>query len=214
MQEVIAQRKKAERQERAEQILRAGKKLFLEKAYWGTTIRDIALEAALSTGAVYFYFKSKDEIFAKICEEAFQVLLESLDKAARQNGTPLKKFEAVTKAYLKFYTDYPEYFRILEHGFKNLNLPPETSRKLDRLYFQAISILKEIIEAGIKKGYFSSNGDSWELTVTFWASIEGLLYLHKVGYLEKLNLEDLVQKQIQIFAQGTQIEAKKTNLRR
>ncbi len=202
--DVIAKRKQAERQDRVQQILAAGRKLFLEKDYQGATMRDIALEAALSTGAVYFYFKGKDEIFGKVCEEAFQVLLGELKKAAQNPGTPIERFERVVKAYVAFYTNYPDYFAILELGFRKIELPEEISSTLNELYLQAISILKGIIEEGIRQGYFASgNGNGWELTVTFWASIEGLLFLHRVGQLEGMSLESLVDNQIRIFEKGT-----------
>jgi len=202
--DIIAKRKQAERQERAESILAAGRKLFLEKDYRGATMRDIATEAALSTGAVYFYFKGKDEIFGRVCEEAFQVLLELLKQAAAHPGNPRERFEKVVKAYMRFYTDYPDYFAFLEMGFKKIALPGEISGILDGLYLQAISILKDIIDTGIQEGYFSSeHGNGWALTVNFWASVEGLLYLHRVGYLEGLDLEALVDNQIRIFQRGT-----------
>ena len=60
MNTVTAKRKEGDRQERIQRILKAGGKLFLEKGYLNTTMRDICREAELSTGAVYFYFKGKD----------------------------------------------------------------------------------------------------------------------------------------------------------
>lgn len=173
-------------------------------------MRDIALEASLSTGAVYFYFKGKDEIFGRVCEDAFHILLDVLKQAAAKPGAPLERFENVVKAYVRFYTDYPENYAILERGFRKVELPEEIADTLNGLYLEAISILKGIIEEGIENGCLSpTNGNGWELTVTFWASIEGLLHLHRLGQLEGLSLEALVENQVKIFQRGTKPAEKK-----
>jgi AcrR family transcriptional regulator len=204
MNTVVAKRKQAERQERIERILGASRKLFLEKDYRAATMRDIAVEAELSTGAVYFYFKGKDEIYGRVCEEAFHIFLKMLKKAAKRKGTPLERFEALAKAYVKFYKDYPDYFAILERGFKKLQLPDEIYQKLDQLNSEAISMLHDIVKEGVSEGCFSEDIDSWQLTVTFWASLEGILYIHKLGFLEGLSLDQLVELQINIFERGAQ----------
>jgi AcrR family transcriptional regulator len=54
---------------RRQQILMAAWKCFSEKGYHETTMRDISKSLGLSTGAVYRYFKGKDEIL-----EALQTL--------------------------------------------------------------------------------------------------------------------------------------------
>jgi hypothetical protein len=43
--------------------MNAAMMVFLKKGYLGTKIRDIALEAQLSPGLIYFYFRGKDEIY-------------------------------------------------------------------------------------------------------------------------------------------------------
>jgi AcrR family transcriptional regulator len=53
---------------RRAQIIRAACKCFSDKGFHLTTIRDICSEAGLSAGAVYGYFKSKDEIVEALAE--------------------------------------------------------------------------------------------------------------------------------------------------
>src|SRR5258708_5767299 len=49
-----------------ERILEAAERLFLEKGFNATSVRDIAAEADYTTGAVYGTFKSKAELFLQI----------------------------------------------------------------------------------------------------------------------------------------------------
>lgn len=69
---------------RREQILLAACKCFSRSGFHGTTIRDICREAGLSAGAVYAYFKSKDDILEAIAElgrRNTRTLLESARSA-------------------------------------------------------------------------------------------------------------------------------------
>jgi AcrR family transcriptional regulator len=49
-----------------ERILRSAKEEFLRRGFAGASLRDIAAGAALSTGAIYRYFKNKDGLFAAL----------------------------------------------------------------------------------------------------------------------------------------------------
>ncbi len=51
-----------------ERLLAAGEKVFAEKGYDGAKLADIAAEAGVSVGAVYFRFKDKDALFLAIAE--------------------------------------------------------------------------------------------------------------------------------------------------
>lgn len=53
---------------RREQILLAAMNCFAEKGFHKTSVRDICRAADLSPGAVYSYFKSKDDIIAALCQ--------------------------------------------------------------------------------------------------------------------------------------------------
>ncbi|WP_343601366.1 TetR/AcrR family transcriptional regulator [Mycobacterium sp.] len=48
---------------RRDEILAAAKKVFARRGFHATTIADIATQAGLAYGSVYWYFASKDELF-------------------------------------------------------------------------------------------------------------------------------------------------------
>ena len=207
LKKAITRRQESERKERIERILNAGRKLFLDKGYLGATMRDIALESELSTGAIYLYFKGKDEIYGKVCEEAFFKLIDFLKRAQESDGTPLERLEAVARAYVRFYTDYTDYFDILtfnDLGFKKVGLSDELLKSLEGLSYQAISAINDIVVEGIKEGNIFESIDSWELSIALWAGIEGLIFIHKRGYFENygLNLEELLNTELRLIMYG------------
>jgi TetR/AcrR family transcriptional regulator, transcriptional repressor of aconitase len=57
------------RDARREQILAAARRCFLRDGFHATSMQDLFAEAGLSSGAVYSYFASKDDVIAAIAEE-------------------------------------------------------------------------------------------------------------------------------------------------
>ncbi|MBB4825580.1 TetR/AcrR family acrAB operon transcriptional repressor [Sporosarcina luteola] len=60
--------KKYNSQETIESILAVSAKLFLEKGFDKTSIKDITVAAGISKGAIYHHFQSKDEILHAVTE--------------------------------------------------------------------------------------------------------------------------------------------------
>ncbi|HEV7573933.1 MAG TPA: TetR family transcriptional regulator [Thermoanaerobaculia bacterium] len=94
----------AKAEETRERILDAALSLFRQRGFDETTMRDIAAEAGVATGAAYYYFRSKEELvmafYARTAEEAREVIpplvTRSHDLGKRIRGiidTQLKQFE-------------------------------------------------------------------------------------------------------------------------
>lgn len=207
MKNVVAQRIETEKQERIERILNAARKLFLDKGYLGATMRDIALEAELSTGAIYVHFSGKDEIYERVCEEAFMVVIGLIKKVALTEGTPKDRIWAVAQQYVTFYTDYAEYFEMLtfhDLGFTKRGQSEHLRERLKDLTAQAVKIIEGVVVEGIAAGDFSSDLDSTQASFNLWAGLEGVLILDMMGYLKDFNLdlEKVVQSQLKILLTG------------
>jgi TetR/AcrR family transcriptional regulator, transcriptional repressor of aconitase len=72
-----------------EHILAAARRCFLRDGFHATSMQDLFAEARLSSGAVYGYFASKDEMIMAIAEEnAREVLAAMHAAAARHSGRP------------------------------------------------------------------------------------------------------------------------------
>lgn len=66
-------------------LLRAAEKITYRQGFGSTALADIAEEARVPLGNIYYYFKTKDEIGGAIVEQRvsrFKRLLQELDKAA------------------------------------------------------------------------------------------------------------------------------------
>ncbi len=67
------ERKAQERQARRRRIQEAARTVFAERGYAGASIELIARAAQLSVGAIYLYFRSKEDLYVSLVEDALTV---------------------------------------------------------------------------------------------------------------------------------------------
>jgi AcrR family transcriptional regulator len=67
-------RKQQERQARRRRIQAAAREVFAERGYAKASIEHIAKQATLSVGAIYLYFRSKEDLYVSLLEETLAQL--------------------------------------------------------------------------------------------------------------------------------------------
>ena len=72
------------RDARREQILAAARRVFLRNGFHATSMQDLFAEAQLSSGAVYRYFRSKDEMVLAIAQDSIRAVIDLMSSVARQ----------------------------------------------------------------------------------------------------------------------------------
>ncbi|HUB40688.1 MAG TPA: TetR/AcrR family transcriptional regulator [Streptosporangiaceae bacterium] len=70
------------RDARRDQILSAARRCFLRDGFHATSMQDLFAEAGLSSGAVYSYFASKDDVIAAIAEENMREVVAMIHDVA------------------------------------------------------------------------------------------------------------------------------------
>ncbi|MGI8664516.1 MAG: TetR/AcrR family transcriptional regulator [Jatrophihabitans sp.] len=91
------------RDSRREHILAAARRCFLRDGFHATSMQDLFAEAGLSSGAVYRYFASKDEMIIAIAAENMQDVVSMIHAVATQRhgtsvGTVLGDVLAIVQA--------------------------------------------------------------------------------------------------------------------
>lgn len=78
------------RDARRDQILSAARRCFLRNGFHATSMQDLFAEAGLSSGAVYGYFPSKDDVIIAIAEENVRHVVAVIhDVASSEPGRPI-----------------------------------------------------------------------------------------------------------------------------
>jgi AcrR family transcriptional regulator len=85
---------------RRRQLLRASARLFREKGYDGTSVRDIAQATGLQSGSWVYHFPTKQDILVAVMEEGLNDALARIVAIAGQDLSPRRKFEALVRTHL------------------------------------------------------------------------------------------------------------------
>lgn len=90
----------AEEPNRRADIVRAAGRLFHEKGYSATTIRDIAGAVGMRSGSPFYHFKTKQDMLRAVVLEGLTAISTAVAEAARPGKSPRDTFEAMLRAHL------------------------------------------------------------------------------------------------------------------
>jgi AcrR family transcriptional regulator len=108
----VKERREREEAARVEIIVAAAERVFTKSGYFHARMDDIAEAAELAKGTIYYYFKSKDEIFVHILErETRQVQAEVLRRLAGRDSL-LGVLELWIDFYLEYFEKNPGFLRM------------------------------------------------------------------------------------------------------
>ena len=88
----ISKRQIEERKGRQERILTGALEVFKNHGIENSTMEQIANKSGFGKATLYYYFKSKEEVFGSILENGWEMLWESLEPIISENGTPREVF--------------------------------------------------------------------------------------------------------------------------
>jgi AcrR family transcriptional regulator len=140
---------------RQQQISEAAMNLFAQNGYHNTTVRDIARLSNISTGSVYDYVKSKEDILFLVSQKFFATLKENVEKALRGLDDPLLKLKATIEATLTVIDNFQEYVLITYRESKHFKKQDLIGIFQQESYF--IDNFMEIFKEGNEKGVFRVN---------------------------------------------------------
>ena len=86
---------------RRRQLLRASARLFREKGYDGTSVRDIAQATGLQSGSWVYHFATKQDILVAVMEQGLDDALARIEAIAQREATPRRRFEALVRTHLE-----------------------------------------------------------------------------------------------------------------
>jgi len=192
----LSERREREKMARKAQILDAARALLFRKGLHATTINQIAKLSELSVGTLYLYYKNKEEIFAELQKEGFDLLFEQIIEASKKGGTPEEKVAGIAITYIEFSQNYKDYFDILNYFLSTPELlfPPVIKSRVDMTAGRILKVLMDVISSGIDSGHFK-NVDPVKHAVVLWGSLHGLIHFKKMEetMLQNENYRDYVE---------------------
>lgn len=163
------------RDERKEQILEAALKIFARRGIIGAKLSMIATEAGISQGLLYHYFKSKDELFILLIQQAIQESIDSMKSVYQLPGSPIEKLRAFTQL-----DNEGQLYFMLIHQARTSDGVPEKAKQLIEQYSlesYVVDILEPLFIEGQKAEEFAP-GDPRQLISTYFTVVSALMTLN------------------------------------
>ncbi|MFV0460351.1 MAG: TetR/AcrR family transcriptional regulator [Actinomycetales bacterium] len=100
-------------QQRREQLLGIGRRLFAEKGFEATSVEEIAHRADVSKPVVYEHFGGKEGLYAVVVDRELSALMDAIVGALASPEHPRVLAERAALALLDYIEESPDGFRIL-----------------------------------------------------------------------------------------------------
>ncbi len=175
-----------------ERILRVALEIVSEKGLDGLTLQRLAKELDLTAGALYRYFRGKDQIVSAMEEEVLRQMaarlsttLASINPASDAADAALLKLWACADFYLRQQIDHPAQARLISallgdsrHHVRDEDLSG-VGEQFFTLFVQLVSVMQEAEATGALVA-----GDPKQRALVFWSSLQGVTTLDKLARVD------------------------------
>ena len=134
------------RDQKLEFILRNAARIFAEKSYHSTSMRDISRATGVSLAGLYHYCKSKEELLFLIQDNCFGRVLERLEQRLSDTSDPVQRLRVFIENHLAFFAANMAEMKVLSHEADSLagDLRARVSGRKEKYTRIARKILAEI----------------------------------------------------------------------
>lgn len=126
--------------------------VFAKFGFKKTTVDDIAQALRKGKSSIYYYFKSKDEIFEAVVDKEADELRTKIIEVLHSSLNSMQKLREVIKLRLKLVSDMVNYYALLKNNdLSNITFAEKLRSKFDE---EEVQIVKGILQEGIDTGVF------------------------------------------------------------
>jgi TetR/AcrR family transcriptional regulator, acrAB operon repressor len=162
-------------------LLDAGLKVFSKKGYVSTTLDDIAREAGVTRGAVYWHFKNgKPELFEALITERSRGAQEIANAIVAEGGTPLHILERVLIRTMEYLEEDDDFRAVQEITILRTEVVPELENSLKdkyRLQRQSIDSFADLVRQAQQAGEIRPDVDPEIAAVAAIGLLDGVIVM-------------------------------------
>ena len=188
------------KEERSQQIIEAALHVFAEQGFDEATMDEIAEEAGLSKGSLYWYFKGKDKIISTLLQWFFEREYSKIDEWADSGLPPRAILDQTTQLViddlLSIHRFMPVMFEFISLSFRNQTVGKAVRESLHSF----IDKLAPIFQEGIDSGAFIG-GDPRDLAFAYGALVEGSIMVWSYD-MQAIDFERMTKTNVNLLLDG------------
>jgi len=176
-------------------ILESAREVFFRDGFMSANLDEVAEKAGVAKGTLYRYFDSKADLYVAVLADNGKVFTERMREAAGTSGSATERLDRLGRFYLDHWLNHKDYFQIfwaIDNQAVIGTLPPTVVDEVSRLWEESLSILDEVLAAGVKSGELA-DCDTWAASNILWTAANAVIQSDSTDARRKLRRGDLQQ---------------------
>lgn len=183
---------------RRDELVRVAARLFREKGFDGTTVRDIAHAAAMRSGSPFYHFANKHELLLAVMEEGLRLGLQRTEQALQGLVTPEERFARLVRVHYGILHDAgSDFIAVMLYDWRSL--PDEYKRRIIKLKDRYDAIWQRSIDELHAQGRLRGDPKLARLLVLGAINFSGTWFRPKAR--GGVDLDSLADNTVQLFLQ-------------
>ena len=133
--------------ERSDALLAHAARVFAERGYHSTTMRDLAAASGMSLAGIYYYVKGKEELLYLIQERCFTRVWEGAKAEVAKSTDPLDRLQALIRHHVTFFADHMAEMKVLSHEATGLTGEPR--RRVNAIKRRYVDLLEALLRDAV-----------------------------------------------------------------
>ncbi len=162
-----------------EQLLDAAERVFRDRGVARTSLAEVATEAGVTRGAVYWHFRDKADLFAAMCRRAVSPMDAMVERAHGAVGSPLATLRELCSDALVHLARDPRAHAVFEILFHRSELSGElagVAERHERECRHARARIEALIARAVAAGELPPDTDSALAMHALHAYVTGLMH--------------------------------------
>jgi len=170
-------------------VVRAAGRLFAQRGYHGTSMRDLGRELGLQGSSLYSHVRSKEALLVDVVQRAADLFASAAQAAEEVGGTPTDRLAALIRGHIDVVLDHQDEARTFLNEARVLDDGPRSRVVAMRDSYEAV--FRRVLAAGRDDGEFLPDLDP-TISAIFVLSILNSLdrWYHPEGRLDRTELGD------------------------
>jgi AcrR family transcriptional regulator len=184
---------------RRDELVRAAARLFREKGFDGTTVRDIARAVDMRSGSPFYHFANKHELLLAVMEEGLRQGLQRTEAALAPAGAdPVARFRVLVHTHYGILHDAgSDFIPVMLYDWRSL--PDEYKRRIIKLKDRYDAIWQQAIDALHAQGRFKGDPKLARLLILGAINFTSTWYRPKSRAADSLDLAALAEQTVRLF---------------
>jgi len=140
--------------QRKKQILDAALHVLVQNGYEQARMDDVVQSSNLSKGAIYWYYKSKKEMYLDLVNFWVKRYSVILNHIVEEEASPSRQLKDLFQFFIDQYETDPQPFAALTEFWSMAQKDDEFNTKLQKVYTHFLELIEDIILRGVQSGEF------------------------------------------------------------